>query len=679
SGRRLPAFRRTCDSSSSSAGLREAESRMSTSMAAHSVAAGRGHESRGFLNARLHTVESAPQAAGKGRPAPFGPAHSFRIGLFRPMILTYAAGRGLTERLGGSGRCRMPEGEHYDAVVVGSGFGGSVTALRFAEAGLSVCLLERGKRYGPGDFPTSPRLMARNFWDPSAGLQGLFDVWAFRHLEAVVSAGLGGGSLIYANVLLRKDERWFVHESPFPGGYENWPISRADLDPHYDTVERMLGANPLPLGAGYPDVPKARALQEAAARAGLDCRRPNLAVSFAAPGRAPEVGAPIPEAPYGNVHGRPRSTCRLCGECDTGCNAGAKNTLDHTYLSAAAHRGAELRTRCEVRTIAPRPEGGFTVGYVVHLDENEGRPVKTDRLPVVTITADRLVLGAGSLGTSYLLLRNKANFPHLGAALGTRFSGNGDLIGFVMQATDGSGRRREDRDIFASRGPVITSAVGVADAVDGAPSGGRGYYVEDAGYPAFVDWLAEATSVPNTAKRFLRFGWEQLRTKVARDPRSRMGVELAALIGSGRISGCSMPLLAMGRDIPDGRLGLWGNWLDVSWNMTSSEEYFGAVTATMAELAEALGGRFHPNPMGRFKRCITAHPVGGVPMGRHIGEGVVDAWGESFTYPGLYVVDGAAMPGPVGANPALTIAAFAERAAQRAIQQRRRPAARRVT
>src|SRR5581483_5928792 len=192
SGRRLPAFRRTCDSSSSSAGLREAESRMSTSMAAHSVAAGRGHESRGFLNARLHTVESAPQAAGKGRPAPFGPAHSFRIGLFRPMILTYAAGRGLTERLGGSGRCRMPEGEHYDAVVVGSGFGGSVTALRFAEAGLSVCLLERGKRYGPGDFPTSPRLMARNFWDPSAGLQGLFDVWAFRHLEAVVSAGLGG-------------------------------------------------------------------------------------------------------------------------------------------------------------------------------------------------------------------------------------------------------------------------------------------------------------------------------------------------------------------------------------------------------------------------------------------------------------------------------------------------------
>src|SRR5437763_5622089 len=461
-----------------------------------------------------------------------------------------------SRRSGGSGRCRMAGSEHYDAVVVGSGFGGSVTAHRLAEAGLSVCLLERGKRYGPGDFPTTPRLLARNFWDPSEGLQGMFDVWAFRHLEAVACAGLGGGSLIYANVLLRKDERWFVHDSPFDGGYEHWPISRADLDPHYDEVERMLGAAPLPLGApGYPDVPKARAMRQAAEAANLDWQLPNLAVSFAAPGQAPQIGAPLPEAPYGNIHGRPRSTCRLCGECDVGCNDGAKNTLDHTYLSAAVHHGAEIRTRCEVRTIAPLPEGGYSVGYVVHLDENEGHAVRTDRLPVVTVTCDRLVLGAGSLGTTYLLLRNKANFPHLGAALGTRYSGNGDLLGFVMKATTGSGRHRADRELFASRGPVITSAVRVADAVDaladnGSAATGRGFYIEDAGYPGFVDWLAEATSVPATARRFLRFGWERIRSKITRDPRSRMGGELASLIGSGRISGCSMPMLAMGRDVP---------------------------------------------------------------------------------------------------------------------------------
>lgn len=220
-----------------------------------------------------------------------------------------------------------------DTVVVGSGFGGAVTAYRLAETGRSVVLLERGKPYPPGGFPRTPADMARNFWDPSRGLHGLFDIWSFRGLEGVVSSGLGGGSLIYANVLLRKDERWFVHESPLPGGgYENWPIGRADLDPHYDRVEHMLGATRYP----YDDTPKTRALRQAAARLDLAVSRPPLAVSFGPrPGAPPVPGAQIDEPAYGNLHGLPRSTCRLCGECDVGCNYGAKNTLDHTYLSSS--------------------------------------------------------------------------------------------------------------------------------------------------------------------------------------------------------------------------------------------------------------------------------------------------------------------------------------------------------
>ena len=168
--------------------------------------------------------------------------------------------------------------------------------------------------------------MSRNFWDPSEGLYGLFDVWSFRGLEGVVSSGLGGGSLIYANVLLRKDERWFVHESPVPGGgYENWPVTRDDLDEHYDRVEQMLGATPYP----YPDTPKTTAMRESAARLNLNYQLPPLAVTFASRAGAPAApGVAITDPEYGNVHGLPRQTCRLCGECDIGCNYGAKNTLD---------------------------------------------------------------------------------------------------------------------------------------------------------------------------------------------------------------------------------------------------------------------------------------------------------------------------------------------------------------
>src|SRR5215471_17271504 len=246
--------------------------------------------------------------------------------------------------------------EHADVVVVGSGFGGSVSAYRLAQAGLSVVLLERGNAYPPDSFPRTPAQMSRAFWNPGAGLYGMFDVWRFSGCDSVVSSGLGGGSLIYANVLLRKDEHWFVRDDPLPdGGYESWPVTRADLDPHYDEVERMLGATPYPLEApGYAKTPKTHAMRDAAAELGLSWQLPPLAVSFApARGAAPGLGLPIVDLSYGNLHGQQRSTCHLCGECNIGCNVGAKNTLDYNYLSAARHHGADLRTGHEVRAIRP--------------------------------------------------------------------------------------------------------------------------------------------------------------------------------------------------------------------------------------------------------------------------------------------------------------------------------------
>ncbi|MFJ4208751.1 GMC oxidoreductase [Paenarthrobacter sp. NPDC089675] len=551
--------------------------------------------------------------------------------------------------------------EKVDAVVVGSGFGGSVAALRLAEAGQSVVLMERGKPYPPGSFARSPSEMGRNFWDPDRGLYGLFDAWTFRGTEGLVSSGLGGGSLIYANVLLRKDEKWFVNESPIPGGgYENWPFTREDLDPYYKAAEEMLQPVPYP----YKDTAKTMAMENTAATLGLSISRPPIAVTFAgAPGAEPRTNHPLPLPEYGSIHGpnTVRTTCTLCGECDIGCNAGAKNTLDHNYISAAAAKGADIRTFHDVRGIRPLGGGGYEVRYVVHDPENRGG-LLTEQI----IHCRRLVLGAGTFGTNFLLLRNRGSLPALSDALGTRFSGNGDLLTFIMDAktpaTNGS--RPGVRTLTGSRGPVITTAIRVPDANDD-DGDGRGYYVEDAGYPAFINWLMETAQLKTAALRTARVAGQLLKDRLFDAGRSNISADLAAALGDGRLSASSVPLLGMGRDVPDGVMTLHDGRLAVAWTMATSKEYFGRVRATMESIAKDLDGNFVDNPLWWAKRVITVHPIGGAPAGRHPGEAVCDSYGEVFGYPGMYVVDGAAMPGPVGANPSLTIAAFAERACAR--------------
>ncbi|HKB31332.1 MAG TPA: GMC oxidoreductase, partial [Streptosporangiaceae bacterium] len=538
-----------------------------------------------------------------------------------------------------------------------------------AEAGLSVVLLERGRAYPPDSFPRTPAQMSRAFWDPRAGLYGMFDVWRFAGCDSVVSSGLGGGSLIYANVLLRKDEHWFVQADPLPGGgYESWPLTRTELDPHYDEVERMIGATPYPVElAPYAATPKTHAMQDAAAELGLKWQLPPLAVSFApAPGAAPGPGLPIADPDYGNLHHRQRSTCRLCGECDIGCNIGAKNSLDFTYLSAAKHQGADLRTWHDARAIRPRPGGGYEVDYVRYDPADEGNPGGTSARPLRTIACDRLVLAAGTYGTSYLLLRNQDRFPGLSAALGTRFSGNGDLLTFLVHARD----RSRTRLLDASRGPVITSAIRLSDEHDGAASGGRGAYIEDGGYPAFVDWLVEAADMPHDTRRAAHFLLERFGALMKHAPDTHLSSEISELIGAGALSVSSLPLLGMGRDVPDGVLRLRDGRLDVVWNTATSEAYFERVRTTMRRISAVLGARCVDNPMWFRKRVITVHPVGGVPMGRDPSAGVCDPYGEVFGYPGLYIADGAALPGPVGANPSLTIAALADRMCTRLLDSR---------
>jgi cholesterol oxidase len=545
--------------------------------------------------------------------------------------------------------------EHFDVVVVGSGFGASAAACRLAQAGRSVLVLERGRSYPPGSFPRSPRGLASNLWDPSAGLYGMFDIWAFRGIEAVVSSGLGGGSLIYANVMLRKDPAWFVDDAP-DRPPRPWPITYADLEPHYEAAEAMLGAQRYPFDqAPYSSTAKTRATRYAAEALGLDWQLPPLAVSFANPGQPAAPGQALAEE-RPNLHGLPRRTCRLCGECDLGCNDGAKNTLDYTYLSRAVDAGAQIRTLSEVRRIEPYARVGYRVGYLPH--RSDGPRAAT---AMTFVTADRLVIGAGTFGSTYLLLRNRAAFPALGPALGTRFSGNGDLLTFLRRS-----RRQVENvpgPLDPEYGPVITSAIRMPDTLDGNGPVGRGFYLEDGGNPLFLDWIVQAAGLPGTAARLGAFAARRLWSHLRGRPRSNLSADVAGLLGGGLPSAAMLPVLAMGRDLPDGTMRLRGGDLDLDWATQNSSAYFDRVEATLSQLAQVLGAKLANTPLWLFKRVITVHPLGGVPMGDDPGRGVVDRWGEAFAYPRLHVVDGSVMPGPVGANPSLTIAAFAEHAA----------------
>ena len=218
---------------------------------------------------------------------------------------------------------------------------------------------------------------------------------------------------------------------------------------------------------------------------------------------------------------------------------------------------------------------------------------------------------------------------------------------------------------------MITTAIRLADEHDGPGESGRGAYIEDGGYPAFVDWLVEAADVPGDSG-----GWRASRSSgcipsSSGSHETEISGEISELIGPDALSTSSLPLLGMGRDVPDGQLWLRGNRLDLHWSTgTPARPYFDRVMATMRRIAAVLGGHYVDNPMWLRKRIITVHPVGGAPMGRDRSVGVCDSYGEVFGHPGLYIADGAVMPGPVGPNPSLTIAALADRMCTRLLEQR---------
>ncbi len=576
----------------------------------------------------------------------------------------------------------------FDAVIIGSGFGGSVMAYRLAEAGLRVCLLERGKAYPPFSFPRAPFELRNNFWEPDKGLFGMYNLWSFKGSGALVSSGLGGGSLIYANIIIRKDAKWFVRDLE-KGGYENWVVTRDDLEPHYDNVDRMMNAQKYPLGVPrFPEPPKTLAMIEAAAKLKEKCKHDtvewiplNLAVSFRRHhvddpdnpdnlNNPPVIGEPIfEEEDKKNYHGKTRYTCVLCGECDIGCNTGSKNTLDYTYITAAHHQQADIRTLCEVKSFAPNSNGsGYSVTYLKHdPDSWEAEPAKE-----LTITCDRLIISAGTFGSPYLLFKNLAKFPNIDKKiLGSRFCVNGDLLSFLLNSQEKKNGKCVPRNLDPSFGPVITSAIRLGDTLDGLGDQGRGFYVEDGGNPYLLSWAAELTGFASLLGRAVQFGKMFLKYRVGLNRDADLDSEIAALIGDCATSKSSLPVLTMGRDIPNGKLSLDDKgYLDCDWKIKKSQEYYDRVERIVRGIAGALNAEYMDNPSYKFfHQVLTAHPLGGAPMGRDKTEGVVNTYGEVFDYPGLYVMDGSIMPGPVGPNPSMTIAAISDRAAEHIIEE----------
>lgn len=527
--------------------------------------------------------------------------------------------------------------DEFDCIVIGSGFGGSVMSHKLAERGRKVLLLERGKAYAPGDFPRTPLGTSTNLWDPGQNLYGLCDLWSFKRFHAIVSSGLGGGSLIYANVMMRKPAAWFD---------DTWPVKRSDLDPHYEAVQSMLKVEKYP---NTLQTEKTLRMREAALRAGLQWDEAPLAVAFSGPGKRPAV-----------VRGRNRfdavrTTCISCGQCDVGCNSGSKNSMDLTYLSSwAVRKNVRIETLHEVRRIRRLDDGRYEVIAAKHQPPTP--PWDRSRPPVaeqVRFRALCVVLAAGSLGSTYLLLRNRVNLPMLSATLGTRFTGNADYLGFI--------RTRPQRVLDSSRAPVITSFF--AEGMEAthratAPNGSR-HVVEDGGYPVLVDWFYEVAR-PHTVKRLARLMLALGLARWTRTSSSRVGALFADAIGPSEASRSLVPMLGMGQDTADGVMRLRNGELIVTWRKSSSRDTFDGIQATMKKVATALDAEFLEIRSTGISRMLTVHPLGGVPMGISPAHGVVDAHGEVYGYPGLFVADGSVVPGAVGVNPAFTIAALAD-------------------
>ncbi|HVY43172.1 MAG TPA: GMC family oxidoreductase N-terminal domain-containing protein [Hyphomicrobiaceae bacterium] len=531
----------------------------------------------------------------------------------------------------------------YDAVVVGSGYGGGVAASRLARMGFKVAVLERGREYLPGEFPTNISQARRETQISTAGKRlgsatALFDLRVGRDVHTLVGCGLGGTSLINANVCLSPDVPVFEDEVwPQPIRSDHW------LNLGFHRARAMLAPQTLP-EASNPL--KLQALDAAARQFGRQAERVPLHIAFTERVNAAGVLQPA---------------CTQCGDCMGGCNVGAKTTVHSTYLADAARHGAELFTHANVRAIE-RAGDAWRVVY-------QRQDVADASMPVRAVAARMVVLAAGTLGSNEILMRSRERGLALSDCLGKRLSTNADAIAFGYNnkvPINAVGVGNPPRKDVAPPGPAVAGRIDLRRRKD---EHDRLVVVDAAVQSAMatlLPFLLPAGAFMGTATEK---GLESFLEDMQRTAQSVVQGAYRGAVQNTQV------FLAVGHDRAAGELVLEHDRIAIVWPGAIDDPVYSHIDATLQKAVAATGGTYMPNPLSKSffgGNLFTVHPLGGCALATDRTAGVVDHQCRVFdgdpakpadaTHPGLFVCDGSVVPRSLGVHPLLTITALAERA-----------------
>lgn len=537
----------------------------------------------------------------------------------------------------------------YDYIIVGSGYGGSIFAARLASANLtskpSICLLERGREWPVGNFPDQiDKVLAAQRND--ANPLGLYEFLNYQDISVIKGSGLGGTSLVNANVAIIPDAEVFE--------LANWPrtITRDGLMPYYLRARGVLASGPHP---NAMDLAKVQAMERRAAEFGNHAYALNINVNFTIDGV--------------NPHGVEQKPCTNCGDCITGCNVGAKNTLYMNYLPMARNAGTEIYTQAQVDWVEKLSAGGWRIHGTHFTDDGSSESF--------TLEAKNVVLSAGAINTPEILLRSEARGLSVSPVLGTGFSGNGDFFGLAYNGSYvtnvlGYGLKPPVAGGALPPGPTIVSAI----SYDGSVPVEDRFTVEDLSFPTAYVLGAKAAFALLHGDPTYAGNADAQRQRTLND---------SDLLHPYRIDGAlnhTMMYLVMAHDDARGTMVFDAPWFNrngsmkIQWDGAGREIIFTRINEELRRHARALQANFIANPLWdifKTRHLITAHPLGGCTLGEDYLHGAADEFGRVFAgdgsvHDGLFVCDGSLIASALNVNPLLTISALTERAVERNIE-----------